>query len=197
MKRIAILLLIFLFAAPSLASAGAPMQTIEKRVNEVLDVLKGGSKDDKSILEKKKDQIRVISNEMFDYVELSRRTLGMGWNKLSVPQRKEFVSLFRDLLEGVYMDRILAYKDEKVEFAKERMLSDNIAEVRTNVLASSGDIPIVYRLILKNNQWKVYDVIIEGVSLVSNYRSQFNEILSKQTPEDLLKTLREKVNAPS
>ena len=195
MKKCAILLLVFLFATVSYAAADTPMQTVEKRVDEVLDVLKGGSKDDPSILEKKKDQIRAISNRFFDYIELSRRTLGLSWNKFSVPQRKEFVSLYEDLLEGVYMDRILAYKDEKVEFSKQIMFSDTQAEVQTKVLAKTGPIPIVYRLLLKNGQWKVYDVIIEGVSLVNNYRSQFNSILKKETPEDLLKTLREKVKA--
>ena len=195
MKKIAVLLLIFFFAAPSIVLADTPLQTVEKRVNEVLAVLAGGSKDDKSILEKKKDQIRAISNEMFDYVELSKRTLGRNWNKLTVEQRKEFVPLYRDLLESVYMDRILAYKDEKVEFSNEKLFSDNKAEVQTKVLASSGDIPIFYRMIRKDDKWKVYDVIIEGVSLIKNYRSQFNDILNKQTPEELLNTLKEKVKA--
>ena len=195
MKKIAVLLLIFFFAAPSIVLADTPLQTVEKRVNEVLAVLAGGSKDDKSILEKKKDQIRAISNEMFDYVELSKRTLGRNWNKLTVEQRKEFVPLYRDLLESVYMDRILAYKDEKVEFSNEKLFSDNKAEVQTKVLASTGDIPIFYRMIRKDDKWKVYDVIIEGVSLIKNYRSQFNDILNKQTPEELLNTLKEKVKA--
>ncbi|MCB2168894.1 MAG: ABC transporter substrate-binding protein [Deltaproteobacteria bacterium] len=195
MKKIAIILLIFLFAAPSVVFADAPLQTVEKRVNEVLSVLAEGSKDDKSILEKKKDQIRAISNEMFDYIELSKRTLGRNWNKLSVEQRKEFVPLYRDLLEGVYMDRILAYKDEKVEYTNEKLFSNDKAEVQTKVIAPSGDIPIFYRMIQKDNKWKVYDVIIEGVSLIKNYRSQFNDILNKQTPEELIKTLQEKAKA--
>lgn len=192
MRRVTILLLIFLFAAPSFVYAGAPMETIKKDVNDVLAVLAGSSKDDKSILEKKKDQIRAISNQMFDWIELSRRTLGRNWNKLSVPQRKEFVPLYQDLLENVYMDRILAYKDEKVDYTEEKIFDDTKAEVQTKVLASSGDIPIFYRMIKKDNQWKVYDVIIEGVSLIKNYRSQFNDILSKKTPDEMLQMLREK-----
>jgi phospholipid transport system substrate-binding protein len=195
MKKYAILLFVFLFAAVSYASAETPMQTVEKCVNDVLSVLKEGSKNDKSILEKKKDQIRAISNRFFDYIELSRRTLGMNWNKFTVPQRKEFVPLYEDLLEGVYMDRILAYKDEKVEYSKQIMFSDTQAEVRTKVLAKTGPIPINYRLLLKNGQWRVYDVTIEGVSLVSNYRSQFNSMLQKKTPEQLLETLRKKVKS--
>jgi phospholipid transport system substrate-binding protein len=90
------------------------------------------------------------------------------------------------------MDRIIAYKDEKVVFGKVTNLSDNTAEVQSEVLRSSKSIPIHYRMILENGEWKVYDVVIEGVSLVQNYRSQFREILANKPPEDLLKMLREK-----
>ena len=93
------------------------------------------------------------------------------------------------------MDRILAYKDEKVEVSREKLFSDTKAEVQSKVVAPSGNIPIVYRMILKKNNWKVYDVIIEGVSLIKNYRTQFNDILAKKSPDELLKTLREKVSS--
>ena len=90
------------------------------------------------------------------------------------------------------MDRIIAYKDEKVVFGKVTNLSDKTAEVQSEVTRSPKPIPIHYRMILENGEWKVYDVVIEGVSLVHNYRTQFREILMNKTPEDLLKTLREK-----
>jgi len=90
------------------------------------------------------------------------------------------------------MDRILEYSNEKVSFDKETMLSDDKAEVQSNIITSSKTIPMDYRMILHNAQWKVYDVIIEGVSLVKNYRSQFKEILARNPPEKLLKLLREK-----
>jgi phospholipid transport system substrate-binding protein len=91
------------------------------------------------------------------------------------------------------MDRIIAYKDEKVVFGKVTHLSDKTAEVQSEVVRSSKSIPIHYRMILGNGEWKVYDVVIEGVSLVQNYRTQFREILTNKSPEDLLKILREKV----
>jgi phospholipid transport system substrate-binding protein len=132
---------------------------------------------------------------MFDEVELSRRSLGNNWNKLNNDQRQEFVKLFEQVLEKAYADKILAYTDEKIEFTKESMISSNLAEVRTKVITASREIPITYRVILKNGAWKVYDVVIENVSLVQNYRTQFNDILAKNSPEQLLEILRKKVKS--
>ena len=130
---------------------------------------------------------------MFDEVELSRRTLARNWNKLNTAQQQEFIQLFRQVLEKAYIDKILSYTDEKIVFDKESMLSENQSEVQTRVITSSKEIPIFYRVILKDGVWKVYDVVIENVSLVQNYRTQFNDILAKNTPEQLLEILRKKV----
>jgi phospholipid transport system substrate-binding protein len=91
------------------------------------------------------------------------------------------------------MDKILSYTNEKIVFSKENMLSNNQAEVQTKVITSSKEIPIFYRVILEDGTWKVYDVVVENVSLVQNYRSQFNSILAKNTPDQLLEILRKKV----
>ena len=109
-------------------------------------------------------------------------------------QRNEFTSLFSELLRNVYMGRILSYTDEKVVFLKERVLSETKTEVTSEIITSAKTIPINYRMIRKDNEWKVYEVIIEGVSLVKNYRSQFRNILKKQSPEDLIEILKKKVN---
>jgi len=175
---------------PHQASAGAPLETIQTQVNEVLDVLRDSALKDESA---KKDRIWSIIDSIFDYVELSRRTLGRNWKKLSPVQQEEFSDLFSKHLRNVYIDRILGYKDEQVVFHKERMLSEKKAEVQSKILTGSKEIPTYYRMIVKNGEWKVYDVVIEGVSLVKNYRSQFKEILKKKTPEDLLEILRKKV----
>jgi len=97
------------------------------------------------------------------------------------------------VLEKAYIDKILSYTNEKVVFDRERMLSANQAEVPTRIVTSSKTIPITYRVIQKGGVWKVYDVVVESVSLVQNYRTQFNEILGNQKPEQLLQTLRKKV----
>ena len=107
----------------------------------------------------------------------------------------EFVNLFEQVLEKSYIDKILDYSNEKVDFYKESMLSDNQAEIQTKIITASKEIPIFYRMILKDGKWKVYDVVVENVSLVQNYRTQFNDILAKDPPEKLLEILRKKVKA--
>jgi len=182
-----------LFVFPLHVSAGTPQQIIEAQVNKVLDVLREPTSEGESGKKAKEEKIWSIFDSIFDYTELSKRTLSRNWKKLNGDQQKEFEDLFRKLLGNVYMDRILAYKDEKVAFERETMLSEDKAEVQTKILTSTKEIPMHYRMIANNDQWKVYDVIIEGVSMIKNYRSQFNSILAKKPPEELLKILRKKV----
>jgi phospholipid transport system substrate-binding protein len=141
----------------------------------------------------KKEKLRFIYNGMFDQVELSRQTLAQNWNNLNPAQREEFVRLFRQVLEKAYIDKILAYVNEKVVFDREIQLSGTKAEIQTTIITPSKKIPVFYRVILKGSEWKVYDVVIENVSLISNYRTQFNDILAKNTPDQMLEILREKV----
>jgi len=196
MKRLFVglsILMLFLISLP--VYAGAPLDTVKANVNKVLDILRDPKIKAASAKEIKKDKLRVIYVNMFDEVELSRRSLGLNWNKLNNNQRQEFVKLFEQVLEKAYADKILAYTNEKIEFTKESMISGNLAEVRTRVITASKEIPISYRVISKDGAWKVYDVVIENVSLVQNYRTQFNDILAKNTPEQLLEILRKKVKA--
>jgi phospholipid transport system substrate-binding protein len=159
----------------------------------VLDVLRDPKLKAESAKGTKKEKLEAIYEQMFDEVELSKRTLARNWNKLNPVQQQEFIQLFRQILEKAYIDKILAYTNEKIVFSKESMLSDNQAEVQTKVITASREIPIFYRVILKDGPWKVYDVVVENVSLVQNYRSQFNSILAKNTPDQLLEILRKKV----
>ena len=172
--------------------AGVPMDTVKANVTSVLDVLRDPKlrgEEGKKIKERK---IEAAGDKLFDFVELSKRTLGMNWNKLTMEQRKEFVQLFETVLRNVYVDRITAYTDEKVNFTKEMPLSENTAEVDSTVVGKSGRVEINYRVIKEESGWKVYDVVIEGVSLINNYRTQFREVLANNPPEKLLETLREK-----
>jgi phospholipid transport system substrate-binding protein len=185
------LLILFVFSIP--AYAGAPMATVEANVNKVLDVLRDPKLKGPSAKEAKKDKLRVIYKGMFDEIEFSKRTLAKNWTKLSPGQQKEFIVLFEQVLEKAYIDKILDYSDEKVNFYKENMISDNQAEIQTKIVTSSKEIPIFYRVTLKDGKWRVYDVVVENVSLVQNYRTQFNDILATKTPEQLLDILRKKV----
>ena len=186
------LLILMLLLSPIQAKAGLPLDTIKEHVNSVLDVLRNPALQGEANKEAKEQKIESIANQMFDYVALSRLTLGRSWRDFNKEQQKEFVSLYRTILKKAYMDKILTYTDEKVVFDKEMMLAENKAEVQTRIITKSADIPISYRVYLKDGQWRVYDVIVEGISLVQNYRTQFREILANNPPEEVLKILRQK-----
>jgi len=193
MKRLLVgFILLVLVIIPLHVRAGVPFDTVKGHVNEVLKVLRDPALQGEANEEAKQEKIEAIADEMFDYVALSRLTLGRNWKKFNGDQKKEFIQLYRSILEKAYMDRILAYTDEKVTFGRETMLSDKKAEVQTHILTKSVEIPIFYRVYLKDGKWKVYDVIIEGISLVKNYRTQFRDILANNPPEKVLKILREK-----
>jgi phospholipid transport system substrate-binding protein len=187
------IVILLLFSLP--VYAGPPMEAVQANVNKVLEVLRDPAlKSDVAMAKEiKKEKLRLIYERMFDDVELSKRTLAKNWNSLNVAQRQEFVLLFRQVLEKAYIDKILAYTDEKIVFDRETMVSGTQAEVQTKIVTASKEIPIFYRVILKDGAWKVYDIVIENVSLVLNYRTQFNDILAKNTPEQLLEILRKKV----
>ena len=195
-KRIMGLLTIFVICVmlPFQVYAATPKETVEQGVDKVLKTL-----GDPAFKAKAKDEkIATIGKEIdhiFDFEELSKRTLGRDWKKMSAEQQTEFVKLFKQLLQGVYADRLLAYSDQKVIFDKETMLKKGSAEVQSYLQTSDGKkIPLFYRLTDKSGSWRVYDVIIEGVSMVKNYRTQFREILAKDSPDKLIEILREKVN---
>lgn len=186
------LLILMLFISPPHAKAGLPLDTVQRHVNNVLDVLRDPALQGEANKEAKEKKIESIADQMFDYVALSRLTLGRSWREFNKEQQKEFITLYRSILEKAYMDKILSYTDEKVTFDKETMLSEKKAEVQTRIITKSAEIPINYRVYLKDGQWRVYDVIIEGISLIKNYRTQFREILANNPPEEVLKILREK-----
>ncbi len=191
-KQMTTIVLVILF--PFVSYAGVPMDTVKDGVNKVISVAGDPTLKGEAAKKTKEEKIRAIIGEFFDFMVLSRLTLGKNWKKFNQDQQKEFVGLYRALLEKVYLDRILEYSDEKVVFTKETMLSKKKTEVQSKIITKSKEIPISYRMVLRSGEWKVYDVIIEGISMVKNYRSQFRQLLAKGSPADVLKTLREKVN---
>lgn len=184
--------LLLAFSLPVFA-AGTPLDTIKGYISKVLAIVS-----DKSLpRDAKVKKIEVLYEQMFDEEELSRRSLGGNWKKFTPAQQKEFIPLFRQVLEKAYIDRILAYNNEKIVFSREMMNSPTLAEVSSTVVTANREVPIAYRVIQKGGAWKAYDVVIENVSLIQNYRSQFNEILAKNTPGQLLDILRHKVKKKS
>ena len=132
---------------------------------------------------------------VFDFDELSKRTLARNWADFSDAQQAEFAQVFSELLGNIYVDRIQGgYSDETIEFG-DQILHDSrpLAVVKTFIVSARNRIPVDYSLIQKGDTWRVYDVKVEGVSLVKNYRSQFKEILSKESPDELIERLKQKV----
>jgi phospholipid transport system substrate-binding protein len=191
---IVVLSLIFLIALPLNLYAATATDAVKGGVDKILTKLR-----DPDFKQKSKDEqiegIREIINDIFDWEELSKRTLGRNWKKFSPEQQKEFTDLFSTLLENVYADRLLAYSDEKVVFEKETELKKGRVEVASHIrLADGKQVPLNYRMSQKSGDWRVYDVVIEGVSMVKNYRSQFKKLLTNKKPEDLIETLKKKTS---
>ncbi len=194
-KRLIGVWLILLILLPLPAYSSTPLDTVKGYVNRVLQILQDPALQGETGKKIKKEKIQAIAEEMFDFTELSKRSLGPTWNKMTPDQQKEFAKLYESLLKETYADRIISYTNEKVTFGKENVLSEKTVEVPTTVKTGTSEAPINYRVINENGQWRVYDVVIEGVSLISNYRSQFREILANNTPQGLLDILRKKVKA--
>ena len=168
------------------AMAGAPTDAVKGTVDQVIRLLSNPALKDPGQKNHILQQVRQIVDRRFDYEEMAKRSLA-NWNQLSASQRRKFVALFSELLATSYADKLAKYSGEKVTYAGDRV------EVKTLLLRSNDRIPINYRLINKS-QWVVYDVVIEGVSLVNNYRSQFARVISESSYAELVKRLQAKVD---
>ncbi|MCW5783553.1 MAG: ABC transporter substrate-binding protein [Nitrospirales bacterium] len=132
-----------------------------------------------------------IIGQHFDFEEMAKRSLAAHWRNRSEAEHQEFAALFQSLLSKTYAGKIENYSGEKVQYLKERM-KDSYAEVQTTIVSNKTEISLDYRLLLKDGDWRVYDVVVDGVSLVKNYRVQFDRIIRHSSYEELVKTLRDK-----
>ncbi|MFK5952256.1 MAG: ABC transporter substrate-binding protein, partial [Desulfobacterium sp.] len=165
------------------------VETMSRVTDDVLTVLKDPGLKEESSLETKKEKLWEIMDTVFDYQLLSQYSLGRKWRQITPEQQADFLRLYGLLLGKTYMNRILSYGDEKILIGRGIPLADDIAEVRTTLISKKNDIPIHYRLSFKDGVWKIFDVVIEGVSLTKNYRSQFKKFLSKKSMAQLLEVL--------
>jgi len=194
----AYLLLLLGGVAVQPAVAGGATEAIKGTVNEALTIIRDKELKQPGRTEERRQRLEQVVGDRFDYQEMSRRALGAPWNTLSDNDKQEFVALFRTLLTNSYADKIEAYSGEGVQYINERTEKD-YAEVRTKVLTGKVEIPLDYRLVNKGTDWRVYDVVVDGVSLVNNYRGQFSKILRASTYADLVDQLRkksDKIKAP-
>ena len=174
------------------AAAGPATDQLKGAVDRVIKVLEDPSLKGDARVAERRTAVRKIADEIFDFNEIARRALARHWQPLTDKQRVEFVSLFSDLLERSYISKIELYGGEKIQYVGERVEADT-ATVATRIVTKNGtEVPIDYRLLKRGDRWMVYDVNIEGVSLVSNYRTQFNKIIQTGSFEDLIQKLRTK-----
>jgi phospholipid transport system substrate-binding protein len=170
------------------AMAAEPLAQVRSTVDEVLTLLRNKSLPH----EERRQQLTAVIRPAFDFEVMSQWVLGANWRKASLAERQRFIDLFTDLLEATYIGKIEAYTDERVEFTGQKLEGER-AEVETLVKTASADIPIRYKLFRKGDRWLVYDVVIEEVSLVRNYRSTYGEIVRKEGFPGLFARMEEKI----
>jgi len=178
----------------SLAQAGEPQEKVRETVDAVLTVLQDKALQGPENTEKRREKMRKAVFQRFGFEEMAQRALGPYWPKRTPAEKKEFATLFGELLERSYITKIESYTGEqKVLYTKETIDKD-YASVRTEIVVKrDANVEVVYQLLRRDGTWQVYDVVIEGVSLVNNYRTQFNNIISRESYEALVKKLKLKL----
>jgi phospholipid transport system substrate-binding protein len=174
------------------AAAGPPTDQLRRSIDLVLKILSDNELKTEAKTAQRRAMIRTVANEIFDFGEISQRSLGRHWQPRTPVEREEFIRLFGDLLEHSYITKIEGYSGEKILYAGE-LADGDVATVKTRIVTKQGtEIPVDYRMFRNGERWRAYDVNIEGVSLVANYRSQFNSIIGRTGYPDLAAKLKAK-----
>lgn len=188
MKRVTALVIGLLLSVSQ--AFATPLEDVKKTVDDVVRIV--ADKDGKTSEKKRRQALKRTISTIFDYNEMSKRSLGRHWNELTPEEKVRFAELFAELLENSYAGKIESYNNEKIVYIKELFDGDH-AEIKSKVVTAKRDeFTLDYRMIRQNNRWMVYDVVIEGVSLVSNYRSQFGRIIKSNGYAGLVKKLETK-----
>ena len=182
------------WTAAASVSAGVPTEQIRSTVDRAILVLKDPRLKPAAKTKERRDQLKQILFARFDFTEMAKRALGADWRRRTPKEQEEFVQLFTELLEHAYADIIESYSEDKIIYVGEK-LDGNYADVASKVLASNGaEYSLNYKAHLVNSEWRVYDVIAENISVVNNFRSQFNRVIAKSSYEELVRRLREKAD---
>lgn len=183
---------VFFWSFTVTVTAAEPTEQVKKTIDKVIDILNNKELKEPNKSEERRSLLRKAMEESFDYEEMAKRALSIHWHKRTPHEKKEFTSLFSELLERSYINKIESYSDEKILYTDESVES-HYGLVNTRIITKRNvEVPVDYRLLKTGDQWKVYDIVIEGVSLVSNYRSQFNKIIRKDSYSELVKKLMTK-----
>jgi phospholipid transport system substrate-binding protein len=194
MVRIAIVLIFLMTATPCVAQETGPLNAVKGSVDQALSILKNPEYDKTDSDNEQREKLWKIVQDIFDFDEMARRTLARNWRRFSEPEQNEFTRLFSIFLRNIYLSKIQGgFEDERVEYGDEEMISESKAVIKTKIIRKDLEIPIDYSLQKKNGSWRVYDVNVEGTSMVRNYRAQFSKALMNDKPAELIETLRKKV----
>jgi phospholipid transport system substrate-binding protein len=192
-RRLTLVLALLIAAAIApQAWAGEPADQLFGQIDRVLKVLDDPELRKAAKSQERRQAIRQIANDILDVEEITKRSLGRHWQARTAAEREEFIQVFGDLLERAYIGKMEIYTGEKVAFLGDTIDGD-LATVRTKILTKQGtEIPVDYRMARRGDRWRAYDVAIEGVSLVANYRAQFDKIIQRTSYQQLVKQVREK-----
>jgi phospholipid transport system substrate-binding protein len=178
------------------AWGGAPSDQLRLHTDRVLRILDNPDLKQEARTAERRAEVRKVAGEIFDFTETTRRSLGRHWQGRTAAERAEIVRLFTDLLERSYIGKIELYSGEKIRYVGESIDGDQ-ATVRTKIVTrQGGEVPVDYRMLRRGDRWLVYDVSIEGVSLVGNYRTQFNKIIQTASYQELVRKLQAKQEEP-
>jgi phospholipid transport system substrate-binding protein len=187
---------VYIFTIVSFATAAsAPTDALKASIDSILEILRNKNLAQTDKKAERRSQIRAVIRNRFDFREMARRSLAANWKKRSSEEQNEFVEIFSDLLQSSYIGKIEGYTDEKITYDKEVLKKKGrYGVVSTTIVAKDVNIPIDYKLILKNDKWWVYDVVVEGVSFISTYRSQYNRVIKRESYAALIEKMKSKLN---
>ncbi|MFP4070820.1 MAG: phospholipid-binding protein MlaC [Desulfovibrionales bacterium] len=191
-----IALLVFaacLFSASSAIAAEQASDTIRSYIQNVQTVLKDDAGEIDSQDSPARDRLHTLADTIFDFREISRRSMGRPWNTLSPAQQQEYVSLFSAMLKNVYLEKFMKYGENPVTVLGETSLDSRKVEVHSKVEIAWTEIPVDYKMIRQGNSWRIYDIQTKGVSLTLNYRKQFASLMTNRSPEHVIDVLRKKI----
>ena len=179
-------------AGPDRAWAGPPTDQLRAQIDRAVKILDDPELKKDGRQRDRRTAVRQVANDIFDFSETAKRSLARHWTPRTQAERDEFVGLFTDLLERSYISKIETYGGEKIQYTGERIDGD-YATVSTRIITKNGtEVPVDYRMTKRGDRWLVYDVSIEGVSLVSSYRTQFNKIIQTSSYNELVSKLKNK-----
>jgi phospholipid transport system substrate-binding protein len=179
-----------LVLAPRAGADGDPMAAVKGTITQVLSIVTDPAY--KSANSERREKLRALIAPRFDFTEMARSAMGYHWRTLSQTQRDQFVQLFTGLLEASYMGKIEGYKGQKIVYVKE-LRDGDLAQVNTNIVQGGNEpIAVNYRLKESGGSWKVYDVVVDQISLVGNYRNQFSRIMNQKGYDTLVQAIRQK-----